>query len=530
MLCCLCPLRARIQRFATPTTTTLAHVAIIEDCKCRNCHTERFIYRLIAIEERPFPRLHHPLFPKSKNLASMDRLPQGLPPDYRQGILQLMADPLHGGPPASGVGQTPDEVQYHPLGLPLPNFEGLHPADNLPCHISNEVLRRHYEERREDWAQSTGPCNLEGSTRDFKALIAMQLVHYFASQQPLTVKPLPDGSNIYNAPPGSVEEGFKDAFTWYKRWLEFLHYSNYTVARFDRLKRISELVKHWKREQELFPPVEPSQVNGLYPVPPLIQHWIWPWHFSLVWQIRRDLVNVASPHGLDISIEMLDNLLDAETSTEFELDVARWAEDRYLQMNIRDDTLRNYHDMISNVLDEVDACGVAARGYFKTRALRYWGFKRPWRKLWLVMDSEPLTQEMEYKVTELQGFLNRDIYGSQLLEVHPILAKQLREKADECVISACGGEPWKESDIVLETWCGHVVCMPCMFQHWFTHFDQLDRGQIPNPVLDGDWPCPMCRTSPGRLRSKVDIAQTYVVGDAGDVMADNYPLWQPHGG
>lgn len=354
----------------------------------------------------------------------------------------------------------------------------------------------------------------------------MTRVHYFASQQPLTVQPLPDGSNIYNAPRGSVEEGYRAAFAWYKSWLEFLHYSDYTIARFDRMYKLSAVVKRWKLEQDLFPPVEPSTVNGLYPVPPPIQQWMWPWHFWLVWQIRRDLANQPSPYDLDVSIEMLDNLLESEGLTENELDLGRWPEDRWMPMPIENVALRYHSSRIDDVVDEIILCMEAQRGFFKTRALRYWAFKRPWKKLWLVMFSDPVPQEMEHKVTELQDYLNNDLYGSQLLEVHPVLPRQLREKADCCVISACGGMPWEESDMVLETWCGHIICEPCMMTHWKHHFDNLNGGHVPDPAQAGDWPCPFCRGSPGRLRDKVAIAQAQTFGDLGDRIADAVPLWQ----
>jgi hypothetical protein len=126
--------------------------------------------------------------------------------------------------------------------------------------------------------------------------------------------------------------------------------------------------------------------------------------------------------------------------------------------------------------------------------------------------------------------LNADVHGSQLLGVHPILLRQVREKTDECVITgsaSCSGK-WAQGDTVAETWCGHITCLPCLQHYWARHQVDVDYGEVPNPAVIGDWPCVFCRRSPGRLRSKLEIAQTHLLGPEGDAAADEIILDLAH--
>ncbi|MCJ1361080.1 hypothetical protein MMC16_000177 [Acarospora aff. strigata] len=453
----------------------------------------------------------------------MNQLPLGLPRDYREVVAQLSADPLHGGPPASGIGLPPDACQYSPLASYPPNFEGWDPRDNLPCHISQRATARLYKQKLEQEGQPGGPHDLVAAEEDLNKFNLMNRLHFYGSQQPLTVRPLPDGSNIYAAPEGSVEEGFADAWTWYKRWLEFLHFEWHDFARIKRLAALSQTVKQWKVAQQLFPPAEPSAVNGLYAVPPPLQEWLWPWHFWSVWQIRRDLRSVPDPHGVPFSIDLLDDCLDAEFFLEDYLDSKFWVEDQFgpFQITHRIGDIPDDRDLTATFREVYD-CVTAQRQYFKTRALRYYALKRPWKKMWLVMGTEPVPQGMVNDVLELQALLHEDVYGSQLLSVHPILPHQLREKTDGCIISGsdhCGG-PWKAGHWAVETWCGHIACIECTHTHWEGFTARLRAGEIEHPVPFGDWPCVTCRTSGGRLRDKMEFAQTHEVGEAADAIAD----------
>ncbi|SLM37189.1 Zinc finger, RING/FYVE/PHD-type [Lasallia pustulata] len=157
---------------------------------------------------------------------------------------------------------------------------------------------------------------------------------------------------------------------------------------------------------------------------------------------------------------------------------------------------------------------------FHLKALRHWGFQRPWEKLWVVFNPEDLTQDEEDRqladraVVEVQQRLHSDVYGSQLLNFHPVVPRQLNARVDFCPLAACGGEPWGSLDQIMETVCGHLACVNCMIGYWENHVRNLG-GATP-----GDWPCPYCRQSPGKLRTRINIAQTQGLGAEFDQLTD----------
>ena len=223
----------------------------------------------------------------------------------------------------------------------------------------------------------------------------------------------------------------------------------------------------------------------------------------------------------DFMKTLLDDCVFKEYAIDRALFTSGWLEDRehFLQAAVR---AAFDPDVAEPIMNELGMLVDAQRALFQTRALRYWSFKRPWKKIWLIMDSDKTPQDIKQKVRECQRLLNADVYGSQLLGVHPILLSQVREKTEDCVIGGseyCSGA-WKERDIVVETWCGHITCFACLRDYWAPHHVDVDAGDVPNPAAVGDWPCVMCRASPGRLRSKLEIAQTDLLGPEGDAAAD----------
>lgn len=453
----------------------------------------------------------------------MNQVPQGLPRDWRRTVRYLKRDPLHGGPPASAPGWGPEDSPLNALGLPLPNFEGLY-RDGIPCHINYDTAYEYWLNKQENPQAFNGlPVYLELSEYRMIYLTSMMPMQLFASCQPLTVQPLPDGSNIYSAEAGSIEADFQDAFTWYKRWLEFLHYESHGRPQFHRLSMLAKTVKQWNLAQSLFPPAEECAENGLFPVPPPMQEWMWPWYFWTVWQIRRDLMPVPDEsQSLHFSIWTLNRCKENESAVERALFAGDWLEDRESHIP---DGLRSLADpdLGQSVMEDLHSVVLNQRDVFQTHALRYWSFKRPWKKMWLIMDEDNGPQDIDQKVMECQRFLNADVHGSQLLETHPILLRQVREKTDSCVINGterCSGD-WAQGDTVVETWCGHITCFHCLQSYWAQHHMDLDYGVVPNPATVGDWPCVLCRTSPGRLRSKLEIAQTNIVGADGDAAAEH---------
>ena len=464
----------------------------------------------------------------------MDTLPQGLPQDTRDIVRRLRGDPHYGGPPASGPGDHPDIPRWSPFGTPLPNFPGLH-WDNLPCHIPARRVRDTLYDRIDD--ESLELPMLDPKTyrveTPWKQLLRIKYLHYFASQQPLTVEPLADGSNILLAPEGSIESDFGDAFNWYARYLEWLHYESITDERVERLHQLRQRAKSFVAEQQKTAERRSNPVNGLFPIPPLLQDWIWPWNFFLSWEIRQELLvddKNAPAFRQDMSIQILNKLMVAERGFEDLLmaqDEKRtnnfMPEDRFLPvLNIETEKTPLRYWTINDADEFIRGITRDANRAFHLKALRHWGFKRPWKKLWLVFNPQDMTDvEREQQISdgvivEVQRRIHTDVYGSQLLTFHPLLARQLNVKADSCPLAACGGDPWQTEDQVVETECGHVACVECMINYW--EFHVRSSGGTPQ---GGDWPCPFCRQTPGTLRSRVNIAHTQGLGADIDLIADS---------
>ncbi|KAI9704234.1 MAG: hypothetical protein M1836_007095 [Candelina mexicana] len=443
-----------------------------------------------------------------------------LPRDNRATIQALSANPLHGGPPASGLGTHPDNTSTQALGLPLPNFKGVEPRDELPCHISHAQLTQMLEKAFHD-DSAIKSHNITEAIFLATKLQDMMTKHFYASQQPLTSQVLPDGANLRFAAEGSVESGYWETFSWYRHWMTFLHYECITPDRLERLEGLTTRVREWYAEQVSKPPTRPSEVNGLFPAAEGVREWMWAWHFWLVWQVRRNLWGESCGVELDECISLLVSLLDKEVEFENKLDEMRWVEDRPF-MTPRFEGFGSKKARDRAKISANDAFGimlVEKRWYFKTRALGQWALGRPWKRILCVCDSREMSGLYEKKVTELQHYLMRDPHGALIMEVHPVLIRQLNEREIRCPICL---EQWTPGGIVLKTWCEHVVCGDCLLESWQTVFENY-QGRPP-PAM-GDWPCPICRASAGRTRDKIDIAQTTRIGPDADESADEEDDW-----
>ncbi|KAI4136049.1 MAG: hypothetical protein LQ347_000099 [Umbilicaria vellea] len=334
----------------------------------------------------------------------MDTLPQGLPEDTRDIVQELRNDPLYGGPPASGPGEHPYmRTRGQPLlYVPLPNFEGVY-RDDLPCHISWPRLRDHVRHRLQLALMIRPSTDLTKLrvTDLWELWNSSKVIRYFASQQPLTVKPLADGSNIFLARLGSAEFGFRYAFQWYTQYLEWLHYESITDERMDRLERLRLRAFTMRGEQLRAIRAEQNPVNGLYPMTPVLQEWIWPWQFFLTWDIRQELLlddDNPARRVADMTVQVLNMLYSADIRLESMM-MAKgdsWVlmpEDRFVPVadaNDEDTPLRVWRiGDIDRILGNIT---IDINRIFHLKALRHWGFKRPWKKLWLVCDPRDATE------------------------------------------------------------------------------------------------------------------------------------------
>ncbi|KAI9794299.1 MAG: hypothetical protein M1835_006687 [Candelina submexicana] len=294
--------------------------------------------------------------------------------------------------------------------------------------------------------------------------------------------------------------------------------SVFTPEALERLEGLAARVRGWYAEQVGKPPTRPSEVNGLFPVAEGVREWMWAWHFWLVWQVRRSLWEEGrcGVVELDEGVLLLVGLLDREVEFENRLDEMRWVEDRpfrtprfegFGSRKARERAKIRANEAFGTML-------VEKRWYFKTRALGQWALGRPWKRILCVCDSTEMSGLYEKKVTELQHYLKRDPHGALIMEVHPVLIRQLNERETRCPICL---EEWTSGGIVLTTWCEHIVCGDCLLGSWQTVFDNY-QGRPPHAV--GDWPCPICRASAGRTRDKIDIAQTTRIRPDADEFAD----------
>ncbi|KAK5208979.1 hypothetical protein LTR20_009026 [Exophiala xenobiotica] len=137
-------------------------------------------------------------------------------------------------------------------------------------------------------------------------------------------------------------------------------------------------------------------------------------------------------------------------------------------------------DRISELKHHMKTYSIRMRGLFAHRYLVDWGHGRPWKKLYLVVDSEgpeniPVSIINEFlKFTTLTTPL-----ASKIFSVHPIPSHEINEE-DLCVICQ---ERYEADDLLMELRnCPHRMHAGCVIEYW-------DRYHY----YDND--CPVCRTS-----------------------------------
>ena len=73
-------------------------------------------------------------------------------------------------------------------------------------------------------------------------------------------------------------------------------------------------------EQERGPDRPGNPINGLHPISPVLQDWVWPWcFFFVVWEVRQQLLpdDESGPSRvLDVSVQVLNRLCLAEVDFE----------------------------------------------------------------------------------------------------------------------------------------------------------------------------------------------------------------------
>ncbi|KAI9875291.1 MAG: hypothetical protein M1830_008656 [Pleopsidium flavum] len=344
-------------------------------------------------------------------------------------------------------------------------------------------------------------------------------------------KPLPDGSNLdgpvqradgsifYN---GSIH--LKSAFDYYKRWLTFLHYDE--LLTFTRRRRRSAfLVNDERIEDELHVDLRhecnllvrsgnlkvPKLSRSFRPIDSLA--WVPQWRddieTGLAWmQAARNWATIYNEdvlHAVQQAFEriplgtrVLAALLSKENQFERQL---AWG-------HVEDENVNKRIWIVSNtsavkigsvatrelkaayrggVLEVIRHISQDLRTVYDYRLLRDWGYGRPWKKLWLIFDTDG-NAELAQAIEFLRGVFSGSKRAYDLFDVHPVDKTHL-SKDDMCAICQC---EWEDDDLVMTTWCDHQFHAACLYECW-------------DNEVKFDNACPLCRQSPGQLRDRVEI-------------------------
>ncbi|KAI9788813.1 MAG: hypothetical protein M1833_002804 [Piccolia ochrophora] len=347
-------------------------------------------------------------------------------------------------------------------------------------------------------------------------------------QRVLEERPLPDGSNL----PGLPNDRIKRTFRWYRDWLRFLHHDSLftppnDVSRFRELENLSARARVlWREErwsgglngmsyreghegiqdirQNLWEGFNKLKKNAmaeaLHPVRPSRKEIVESHKFY-----QRHILNLflqdegeyfmkllqESVEGPSLLLGILVGLDDHFNQLMF----VRHVEDAYYAKRLR---LLTIPDELN--LSAVDAQYVRAmwgphvptivtkiqkscRDLFDFRALRDWGWGRPWEQLHLVLD--PAEDEGQVAAVET-AFLA--LGTSQLLSdiwgFHPCLKNKIAPGNESCIICV---EDFEAMDWMLTTRCNHFFHVRCIIRYW-------DQEQFQ------DYPCPMCRQAAPSLQ------------------------------
>ncbi|KAH0542715.1 hypothetical protein FGG08_002950 [Glutinoglossum americanum] len=315
---------------------------------------------------------------------------------------------------------------------------------------------------------------------------------------------LPDCSNVLQSKPGTVEALYHNTVMWYALWSALIHTDSVGIEEatyfgellwdmesdaksaegFRRLDRYQHRVHSALGDPN--PDKMPHTVDkgiGFYTFPDGIKEWTDPWYFWSIMTIRQ----LAHGH-VNYFPETL--ILNRCLQAELDLNEAQYnmapltAEYKPTRMLLQDDGALDEDQQ--GEMDLALARAIkTSQGMRRYHALRRWTLKlHPWKKLYAVIDVSD--QIVQSAVVKLQRLLNAHPHGAMILDVHPIMASQLREL--QCPISAgCNSEPFSPGDVVLETKCGHLFCAMDILMLWHESnscFRNSHRAK---------YECPVCR-------------------------------------
>ncbi|KAI9785085.1 MAG: hypothetical protein M1835_003409 [Candelina submexicana] len=389
-----------------------------------------------------------------------------------------------------------------------------------------------------------------------RAISHSALIHRFAdkAQTSFTGKPLPDGSNLDTRtfiPGGGVETNgsipLQQMFGYYREWLTWLHYKElvrlyitknrrHATTGIDDSRITKQLAVNLVHETRLQENIQATRVverEGTF------DHrgdltWVYDWRRGVhdginamqlasqeaVWQGRdvEDAIHEAW-EKIPAEVKVLTVLIDQEEIFENSLRI-KHVEDTLIDKRIfilsdKSVAWLTYADAqglreryIDEVSEYVAYISKSSRDMYEFRLLRDWGYGRPWKKLYYIIETKekPTLSDAIRNLTKLfaSSKLSNDLIG-----VHPIDKADLPEE-ELCVI--CQSE-FESKEMMLNTWCDHKFHPGCIFESWDTEYKF-------------DWICPLCRHSPGELRDRVsfDAEKKDFKGDEDELFAEENRL------
>ncbi|KAI9771688.1 MAG: hypothetical protein M1840_001904 [Geoglossum simile] len=329
---------------------------------------------------------------------------------------------------------------------------------------------------------------------------------------------LPDCSNVLEAKRGTVERSFRCAVIWYSIWFLIIHTNTFGEdelldlkclmidlrdlrnSHFEELQGTAR--KHSKSDTPVPKFYEQDKLTGIYKFPDGIREWADPWYFWSVMDIRQLahgqagyfpetlILNGCLKAELDLSKELfeLNPKLAEDKPTVIELDEESFpwlsGDHAITEYQKEKDTADEcLHWIIKNCVD-----------LYQYHALRHWTLRlRPWFKLYLVIDESD--RMVEEAVIRLQEMLKAHPHGERILNVHPIMQRQL--PTTSCVIAAmCEPDELSPGTLVLKTKCGHVFCASDVLRFWHAANSGHSNGR--HAVFS----CPLCRSDQSTLSGK----------------------------
>ncbi|KAI9681298.1 MAG: hypothetical protein M1817_002581 [Caeruleum heppii] len=353
------------------------------------------------------------------------------------------------------------------------------------------------------------------------------MIHYLSDRR----HPVFDEDQIKHSQPTTIPAKLQPIYTWYRRWLVFLHRKRLLVVKDEQridahrinrelpmlAYRLTQLIdeeraelKEEKEELESIP-----ELDWIVPFRQIIRNRLHAMkrvafesrriclqgNESVFSALLRNWEAVYDEYRrCPLDVRMLCVLLDQEFTWENRLR-KRHVEDMYVSKALRlisDKDLSHIGVELETHIREtyapflwegIEQISMNARLSYRFRLLRDWTIGRPWKKLYVVMDGRgrPFLAET---IQQMQDKFALSKRASDLFDVHPLDNSSIAE--DETCPICC--EAFAIDTLLMRTRCNHDFHPECLFRFWDAEEKQ-------------DYPCPMCRQSARSLADKYNLGR-----------------------